>query len=215
MSTDHIPADKTFFVLGTSVWDTFKKSLDSPAAPNPKLEHLLAAPSVLDGGAFSDPRLGSSTDDIADFHCGHEYSDTYLRWWGRRTGPNGAQCYVTVAEGRLVGFYSLVQGLVARELLGGSSGWPQPIPILIIGHLAVDLGHQGAGVGRGLARDAIHRAARCAEQSGARAIAVDTLRRDSATFWSKLGFLPTPLDPHHRLIRLADTKLPQLDRDCV
>lgn len=72
---------------------------------------------------------------------------------------------------------------------------PDPIPVMLMGRLAVDKAWQGNGVGRGLLRDAILRTLSAAEIAGIRALLVHALDDDAANFYARNGFLVSPFDP--------------------
>jgi predicted N-acetyltransferase YhbS len=61
--------------------------------------------------------------------------------------------------GLVVAYYSLAAGAVAHD---DAPAWAKrnmrnPIPVFVLGRLAVDLSHQGKGLGRALLREAIQR----------------------------------------------------------
>ena len=72
---------------------------------------------------------------------------------------------------------------------------PDPIPVMLIGRLAVATTHQGRGIARTMVRDAILRTLNAAEIAGIRALPVHSLDSGAATFYRHLGFRESPLDP--------------------
>jgi len=72
---------------------------------------------------------------------------------------------------------------------------PDPVPVMLMGRLAVDKSWQGKGVGRGLLKDAMIRTLRASEIAGMRALLVHALDDDAANFYVRNGFLISPLDP--------------------
>lgn len=74
---------------------------------------------------------------------------------------NSAQTYVSCHSGQVAGFYSLAVGSVepASAAPRVTKGIPRnPVPVMILARLAVDLQHQGAGLGKALLKDALLRA---------------------------------------------------------
>lgn len=71
---------------------------------------------------------------------------------------------------------------------------PDPIPVMLMGRLAVAKSHQGKGIARGLVRDAVLRTLKAAEIAGIRALLVHALDGDAARFYRHLGFLESPID---------------------
>lgn len=72
---------------------------------------------------------------------------------------------------------------------------PDPIPIMLMGRLAVDRTWQGKGLARALLRDAILRTLKAADIAGMRALLVHALDEKAAMFYLHNGFLVSPLDP--------------------
>ncbi|MDO9142450.1 MAG: GNAT family N-acetyltransferase, partial [Methylobacter sp.] len=122
---------------------------------------------------------------------------------------NSAQTYVSCQHERVVGYYSLVVGSVEPEmaaprLLKGMAR--HPIPVMILARLAVDLKHQGVGLGRALLKDALLRTTQAADIAGIRALLVHA-KDDAAREWY-LGweFEPSDTDPFHLFLLLKDLK---------
>lgn len=72
---------------------------------------------------------------------------------------------------------------------------PDPIPVMLMGRLAVDTSEQGKGLGRALLKDAILRTLKAAEIAGMRALLVHALDEKAAEFYLRNGFLVSPIDP--------------------
>jgi GNAT superfamily N-acetyltransferase len=98
---------------------------------------------------------------------------------------------------RIVGYYSLASGSIESRQTPGKvrRNMPDPIPIMLMGRLAVDKSQQGSGLGRALLKDAILRTLRAADIAGMRALLVHALDEDAAGFYRHNGFLPSPIDP--------------------
>ena len=69
---------------------------------------------------------------------------------------------------------------------------PDPIPVLVLGRLAIDRRWQGKGLGKALLKDAILRTLQAAEIAGIRAILVHALHEKAALFYSNAGFVHSP-----------------------
>ncbi len=108
-----------------------------------------------------------------------------------------SRTYVVCENARVVGYYCLATGSVAAKHAPGKvrRNMPDPIPVMIIGRLAVDTHLHGRGIGKGLIKDAILRTLKAAEIAGMRAILVHALDEDAANFYRKNGFLDSPTDP--------------------
>ena len=85
---------------------------------------------------------------------------------------------------------------------------PNPIPVVVLGRLAVDRSMHGNGLlGRALVRDAGLRVIQAADILGIRGIIVRALSLEAKAFYERVGFDPSPLDPMLLMITLADLNL--------
>lgn len=83
---------------------------------------------------------------------------------------------------------------------------PDPLPVMIIGRLAVHSVLQGQGLGLDLLSDAVQRTRQAARIVGIRAILVHALSDDAARFYRKAGFRSSPLEPMTLMVTLADVE---------
>jgi GNAT superfamily N-acetyltransferase len=167
---------------------------------------------------FTVPQPISETDDVAEFACGEVTLDDYLRTRALANHFGGAsRCYVTCLDGRIVGYYAMAAGAVSHSDSAGKfrRNMPDPIPVILLSRLAVDLKHQGSGLGASLLRDAIARAVQAAEQIGVRAILVHALHDEARQFYARYDFEPSPTDPLHLMLLIKDAKanVPALQAD--
>ncbi len=72
---------------------------------------------------------------------------------------------------------------------------PSPVPCLLLGQLATDLGWAGRGIGTALLADALRRCLAGAALIGGRAVVVNALDAEAAWFWARWGFLESRDDP--------------------
>lgn len=80
---------------------------------------------------------------------------------------------------------------------------PDPIPIVVLGRLAVDKSLHGQGVGRALVRDAGLRVIQVAETIGIRGMLVHALSDEAREFYQRVGFVPSPMDPMMLMVTLG------------
>ena len=95
--------------------------------------------------------------------------DQWLRQRAMRNERNGSsRTYVICVETQVIAYYCLAAGSITSTMAPGNirRNTPDPIPIMVLGRLAVDLRWQRKGVGRALLRDAILRTAQVAEIAG-------------------------------------------------
>ena len=81
---------------------------------------------------------------------------------------------------------------------------PNPIPVMVLGRLAIDQKWQHAGLGRSLLKDAVLRSVSVSQHAGIKALLVHALSENAKTFYVRNGFLESPLDPLTLVISLRD-----------
>ena len=108
-----------------------------------------------------------------------------------------------------MGYYCLASGSVIRNEAPGRirRNMPEPIPVMVLGRLAVDINHQNKGIGKGLVKDAVMRTLQASEIAGIRAILVHALDEEAKKFYvERCGFTPSPVHPLTLMVLLADVK---------
>lgn len=159
--------------------------------------------------SYSPPRPISEADDITDFSSGEPSLDDYLR---ERALVNhlqgGSRCFVTCADGRVVGYYALAAGAVVRGDAPGRvrRNMPDPVPVILLSRLAVDRKEQGRGLGSHLLRDAIGRCVQASDLVGVRAILVHALHDEARAFYAHFEFEPSPTDDLHLMLLMKDAR---------
>ncbi|KDU06082.1 acetyltransferase family protein [Escherichia coli 3-267-03_S1_C2] len=81
---------------------------------------------------------------------------------------------------------------------------PEPIPVVVLGRLAIDKSLQGQGIGRAMVRDAGLRVLQAAEVIGIRGMLVHALSDQAREFYLQVGFEPSPVDSMILMATLAD-----------
>ncbi len=81
---------------------------------------------------------------------------------------------------------------------------PDPVPVMVIGRLAIDQSMQGQGLGPALLRDAILRTLQAAEIAGIRAILVHAISERAKRFYERWGFVSSPVEPMTLMITVAE-----------
>jgi GNAT superfamily N-acetyltransferase len=159
--------------------------------------------------AVGAPEHLTATHDVSAFDSGVPELDTWLK---RRALPNEAsgasRTYVVSAVGRVAGYYALSTGLVAQQQAIGKvrRNMPEPIPVMVIGRLAVDREHQGKGLGSALLKDALLRTLNAASIVGIRVILLHAISDEAKRFYEKAGFSASPVDPMTMMITMADVE---------
>ncbi len=163
----------------------------------------------MNGPALSPPENLSAEHDLSGFDSGQPALDDWLRRRALRNEERGAsRTYVVRSGAKLVGYYSLAVGAVAHAEAPGriKRNMPDPVPVMILGRLAVDHSFQGQGIGVGLLRDAILRTLQAAEIAGIRAILVHAISEAAKLFYEASGFRSSPIDPMTLTITVAEAE---------
>lgn len=135
---------------------------------------------------------------VDNFDSGIPALDAWLRSRALRNEAEGAsRTYVLCQDMRVVAFYCLANGAVLQASAPGRvrRNMPDPIPVMVLGRLAVDRQFQGRGLGKALLRDAILRTLQAADIAGVRAILVHAKDDKARAFYERCGFLASPIDP--------------------
>jgi GNAT superfamily N-acetyltransferase len=80
---------------------------------------------------------------------------------------------------------------------------PNPVPVMVLGRLAVDLRAQGIKLGAALLQDAVGRARAVAQNTGVRAVLVHALNDRAKQFYEHYGFQVSPIQPMTLMLRLT------------
>ncbi len=144
-----------------------------------------------------------------DFNSGNPELDDWLKKRALKNENSGAsRTYVVTVEQKIIAYYCLANGAVINRTAPGRvrRNMPDPIPVMVIGRLAVDINWQGQGIGCGLVRDAVLRTLQAASIAGIRAILVHAISEPAKQFYSKCGFRSSPVDPMTLMVTIADAK---------
>lgn len=160
-------------------------------------------------GEISAPEHLTASHDVATFDCGVPALNGWLKKRALANEESGAsRTYVVCASGRVVGYYALASGGVALAQAPGRvrRNMPDPLPVMVVGRLAIEKGWQGRNIGRGLLRDAVLRTLQAAEIGGIRAILVHAISEDAKRFYERYGFSASPIEPMTLMITISDAK---------
>jgi predicted N-acetyltransferase YhbS len=125
----------------------------------------------------------------------------------RENEVSGAsRTFVICQDEQVIGYYALATGSIEHRNTPGKirRNMPNPIPVMVLGRLAVDQRWQQAGLGRGLLKNALLRTLSVSKQAGIRALLVHTLSEETTHFFTRNGFIESPLDHMTLMIALHD-----------
>jgi GNAT superfamily N-acetyltransferase len=113
-----------------------------------------------------------------------------------------------VNDSVVVGYHTLAVGAVAHA--GASRrvkrNMPNPVPVMVLGRLAVDQAAQRRGIGTAFLRDVVLRTVQAAEIAAIRAIVVHAISEAAKRFYQGCGFVPSPIDPMTVMIAIAEAR---------
>ena len=107
---------------------------------------------------------------------------------------------------KIAGYYALASSAVVPAAAPGRfrRNMPDPVPVVVLGRLAVALRHHGQGLGRALFQDAAQRVIHAAAAIGIRGMVVHALSEQAKAFYLNLGLHESPLDPLTLMVTVAD-----------
>lgn len=155
------------------------------------------------------PELLTAAHKVDDFDSGTLSLDEWLR---RRAQANQASAasrtFVLYDNERVAGYYALAVSAVAPDAAPGRfrRNMPDPIPVAVLGRLAIDKSHQRQGLGRALFRDAALRVIAAADSIGMRGMLAHAISDEAKAFYVGLGLDVSPLEPMMLLATVADLK---------
>jgi GNAT superfamily N-acetyltransferase len=158
-------------------------------------------------GELSAPAPLDDTHDLAMFDCGEASLDDWLRRRARSNQAAGvSRAFVVCRAGFVLGFYCLAAGAVAVTAAPGrvKRNMPGPIPMAMLGRLAVGRSLHGQGIGRALLRDAVLGVLQASEVLAVRGVLVQALHADAQRFYQARGFAPSPSDPIMLMATMTD-----------
>ena len=162
--------------------------------------------------ALEPPRPLTGEDAAKPFDCGQESLNRWFArhaWQNQRSGASRTYVVCETGSDRVAGYVSLSTGQIERGLLPKSlqRNKPDPIPILLMGQLAVSRDFQGIGLGVSLLQHAFRIAVATADAVGVFALATHPLNAGARSFYARWGFRPLDADPKGAMIvRIADLK---------
>lgn len=154
------------------------------------------------------PASLSAQHKLDSFRCTEVSLEAWLKQRAYTNQVDGASRTFVVCEGDVViGYYCLSAGSVARDSAPGNlrRNMPDPIPVVVLGRLAVHADRAGEGIGRGLLKDAVLRTAGVASEIGIRALLCHAISDAAKAFYVKHGFVESPLHPMTLLLPITGT----------
>lgn len=150
---------------------------------------------------YSAPTPLSAEHRIDGFDCGKPKLTEWLKAHALDNEGRSSRTYVVLANtgpqaGDVVGYYTLATGGVARSEIPRKirQDLPNPVPVMMLGRLAVDERHQKKGIGPAMLREAMQRTLDISQAAGVRALMVHAIDDEAVTFYLQYGFVLFPAD---------------------
>ena len=136
------------------------------------------------------------------FDCGEPSLNTYLHRYARQNIKNRINRVFIASpidfEETIMGYYTLSAGSIGADdlPLEHKRRLPNyPVPVALLGRLAVDKQYQGQRLGSILLADAVQRVDQASEVLAVYAIVVEALNSSVAEFYQAFGFIPFANQP--------------------
>jgi len=158
---------------------------------------------------LSAPAPLAAHHQLADFDSGEPSLDDWLKRRAAKNQSNGSSRRYVVCEGsaqdRVIGYYCLAAGAIGHAEAPSTMkrNRPDPVPVLVLGRLAIHKDHHLKGIGTALLNDAIRRAIQAAEIAGVTALLVHAISEQARRFYLSRGFIESPIKPMTMCLMLA------------
>ena len=149
-------------------------------------------------GISTPPAPLTGSHEVSEFNCGNDVLNEWLIKRSLKNQNSGAsRTFVICQNNRVIGYYALASGSVERMATPKSiaRNMPEPIPVMVLGRLAIDARMQGQRLGSALLKDALLRTLSVSKNVGIRAILVHAISEDAKRFYLSYGFQVSPIDP--------------------
>jgi GNAT superfamily N-acetyltransferase len=147
--------------------------------------------------------------EFINFDSGETSLDEWLKKRALKNQASGAsRCFVLCQGKTVIGYYTLSAGAISHEVAPKSlqRNMPNPLPVLLLGRLAIDKQHHNIGLGSAMLRDAMIRAISVAVNAGIFAILVHALTEQAKRFYLSRGFVASPLQPMTLMMTLETVR---------
>lgn len=163
--------------------------------------------------AVTPPRPLAEGDDRVSFDCGRESLNNWFRrhaWANHASDMSRVSVITDATTGRVIGYVALGAAQIERAYLPKPQqrNRPDPVPVLLLGQLAVDKAYQGRGYAVDLLRYALKTALWVSESVGSMGVIAHPLDDGVRGFYARWGFQELPFDPRRAMIvRMVDLRM--------
>jgi GNAT superfamily N-acetyltransferase len=144
------------------------------------------------------------------FDCGEESLNRWLRQRARHNERQGVSRTLVVCpedSSEVIAYTCLSAGAIVLGDVPARlrRNMPDPLPVVVLGRMAVDRRHQGLGLGRALVADALSSSVQARQLIGARALLEHAIDAQAAAFYRSLGFRSSPISALTLMLQLGQS----------
>jgi GNAT superfamily N-acetyltransferase len=146
---------------------------------------------------ISAPLPLSADHDLSEFDCGEPALNDWLRDRALQNESRFSRTYVVCEHDRVVAYFCISAGAVRRGAAPAKlrRNAPEPIPVAVIGRLAVSREKAGKGLGADILADALRRIAAASQSIGIAAVLVHAKDEAAKRFYAaRAEFVEYPPD---------------------
>ena len=158
------------------------------------------------------PRPLLDTDDVSRFDCGRESLNKWFcrhAWANHVAGMSRINVLCCKSTGEIIAYVTLSAAQIERAFLAKAQqrNRPDPIPVTLLGQLAVHKDHQGQGHARSMLLFALRTALVASHHVGSIGVITHPIDEGVRGFYARWGFQDLPFDPRRAMIiRICDLK---------
>jgi GNAT superfamily N-acetyltransferase len=155
----------------------------------------------------------STAHELAAFDCGEPALNDWLRQRALKSESRFARTYAACDGNSVVAYYCIAAGAIARSAAPGKlrRNALDPVPVSVIGRLAVSRTYGGQGLGAYMLADALRRIAIASQSIGIGAVLVHAKDDNAKQFYSRCAeFISSPSDSRTLFLPI-ETVLAALD----
>lgn len=151
------------------------------------------------------PRPLAEEDNRDLFDCGRESLNIWFRrhaWANHVSGASRVNVITDPVSGRIIGYVTLSACQIERAYLPKPQqrNQPDPLPVLLLGQLAVDKAYQGQKHAVSLLQFALKSALRASDIVGCVGVITHPLDDSVRGFYENWGFRELPFDPRRAVM---------------
>jgi GNAT superfamily N-acetyltransferase len=156
------------------------------------------------------PRPLLETDNRSRFDCGRESLNQWFQrhaWTNHVAGISRTNVICDAVTGEIAGYVTLSAAQIERAFLPKSQqrNKPDPVPVTLLGQLAIHRDYQGQGHARSLLLFALRAALRASREIGSFGVITHPIDDQVRAFYARWGFQDLPFDPRRAMIvRMID-----------